>query len=260
MSGPGPAESAGELEDLVANLFGFYSTWSLSFAASQVLPSPEIVLIDSGTMADELNIAFLDGAQDVASSVARAAQFFQSRSKPWRIEAPLSRQDAVDPAAAAIGLRKKRTRPGFVLVPEELRGGPPSPDLSIEVVDTAAKAAAFLRTLVDGNSGSHVLDLPAVARYVHPEMIWYLGSVAGEPVATAILYAHRKVAGIYAVATVERARRRGYGRAITEKAVRDGFALGCSRSFLQSSTIGRPVYEAMGYHWSFDRAVWTLGD
>jgi GNAT superfamily N-acetyltransferase len=256
---PDAASTPNELGDLLANLFGFYSTWALSYPTSQILPSPEMVLIDSGTMADELNIAFVDGMRSGGPSLEVAAQFFRSRSRPWRIEAPISLQGPLDESARAVGLHMKQMRPGFVLSRGDLQPGTPKSELSIDVVDNPERAAIFQRTLIEGNSGSHVLNLRPLSRYRHPEMTCYVGSVSGEPVATAVLYTHRGVAGIYAVATVMRARRRGYGRAITERAVQDGFDLGCSRSFLQSSDMGRPVYEAMGYRWLFDRVVWTAG-
>ena len=53
--------------------------------------------------------------------------------------------------------------------------------------------------------------------------------------------------GVYNVATVEDARRRGYGAAVTRRAIADGVTRGATVAILQSSDMGRPVYAAMGF-------------
>jgi predicted GNAT family acetyltransferase len=50
------------------------------------------------------------------------------------------------------------------------------------------------------------------------------------------------------VGTVDDARRRGYGAAITRVAVADGVRRGASVAILQSSPMGRHVYESPGFH------------
>jgi GNAT superfamily N-acetyltransferase len=54
------------------------------------------------------------------------------------------------------------------------------------------------------------------------------------------------VVGVYNVATIEPARRRGYGAALTRRAIAEGRRRGAGVAILQSSTMGRPVYEAIG--------------
>ena len=46
---------------------------------------------------------------------------------------------------------------------------------------------------------------------------------------------------------LEDARRRGYGAAVTRRAIADGVARGATVAILQSSDMGRPVYEAIGF-------------
>ena len=70
----------------------------------------------------------------------------------------------------------------------------------------------------------------------------------GEPVAVAAAARSGATLGVYAVATVEHARRRGFGRAVTwaviEAAARDWAS---TAAILQSSAMGRPMYESMGF-------------
>jgi predicted GNAT family acetyltransferase len=49
------------------------------------------------------------------------------------------------------------------------------------------------------------------------------------------------------IATPPADRRRGYGAAVTARAVTDGLAAGARWSWLQSSVAGYPVYERLGF-------------
>lgn len=244
--------------DLLSNMYGAYSTWVLRHPSSQVVPDSDIILIDSGVPSRELNIGFLLSTQNASAAINKGSRFFGERSRPWRLEAALHLKELVDPIAKSVGLTEYAVRPGFTLVPEELKRSVPTPQLAIEKVDSAEKGHVFLRSLMEGFSiEPSPAGVPPEVRFSLPDLTRYLGLVDGVPVATAAVYTHCRVAGIYAVSTVPKARRRGYGRAVTERAVLDGFSSGCTVSFLQSTVMGRPMYEGMGYRWAFDRSVWT---
>lgn len=82
--------------------------------------------------------------------------------------------------------------------------------------------------------------------------VHFLGLVDGEPVGTASLLTAGGAAGIYNVTTVERARRRGIGAALTATAVAVGRERGMEVATLQASTMGRPVYERLGFRFVSD--------
>jgi ribosomal protein S18 acetylase RimI-like enzyme len=90
------------------------------------------------------------------------------------------------------------------------------------------------------------LGLPAVRGYV--------GEVGGTPVATAIAATVDDAVGVFNVATAAEHRRRGYGAAVTSRAISDGRAAGASWSWLQSAEAASRVYERLGFatleHWS----------
>ena len=75
----------------------------------------------------------------------------------------------------------------------------------------------------------------------------YLGEVEGVAVTTALGVIRDNAVGIFNVATPPAWRRRGYGAALTIRAVRDGFDEGAQWAWLQSSAAGYRVYERLGF-------------
>jgi GNAT superfamily N-acetyltransferase len=75
-----------------------------------------------------------------------------------------------------------------------------------------------------------------------------VGYEDGEPVSCAAAIRSGSTVGIYAVGTIERARRRGYGRAVTWAAIDAGrSAWDGTAAVLQSSELGLRVYESLGF-------------
>jgi ribosomal protein S18 acetylase RimI-like enzyme len=134
----------------------------------------------------------------------------------------------------------------------ELPEGVPVPgNLVVERVRDEAGLAAWVEAL-----GSGFGEGPVEAEWVGEmyrrlgfEGSWrhYLGRLAGEPVATATSFFGVGVAGIYFVCTVERARRRGIGAAVTLAALREAREMGYSVGVLGSSEMGYPVYRGLGF-------------
>jgi GNAT superfamily N-acetyltransferase len=71
--------------------------------------------------------------------------------------------------------------------------------------------------------------------------------VEGENVATAIAFDHDGDCGIFNMSTVEAARRRGLGTALTARQVHDAVERGCSTASLQSTPMAERVYAAVGF-------------
>lgn len=125
----------------------------------------------------------------------------------------------------------------------------PSGDLEIRRVDDhigvddhiRAAAAGFelpdemLRSIVT----DAMLDAPWAALYV--------GYLDGEPVTSGLGVRTGSTIGVYNIATVPDARRRGFGASMTARVIADGSAAGCDLAVLQASDMGKPIYERMGF-------------
>ena len=71
--------------------------------------------------------------------------------------------------------------------------------------------------------------------------------LGGENVATAMAFDRDGDCGIYNVTTLERARRRGLGTALTVAHLHDALARGCQTASLQSTEMAERVYAAVGF-------------
>lgn len=69
----------------------------------------------------------------------------------------------------------------------------------------------------------------------------------GESVASGMAFDHEGDCGIFNVVTVEHARRRGLGTALTALLVHDARARGCTTATLQATPVAEGVYAAVGF-------------
>ena len=89
----------------------------------------------------------------------------------------------------------------------------------------------------------------------------YIGSIDDEIVATSSVFLGAGVAGIYNVATLESARRRGIGAAMTAGPLLEARSAGYRVSILESSESGFNVYRKLGFqeYCKLYRHIW-MGD
>jgi N-acetylglutamate synthase len=80
-----------------------------------------------------------------------------------------------------------------------------------------------------------------------PGVRCYVGEAGGQTVTTGLGVKLGSSVAIFNIATPPEHRRRGYGTAVTARAVADGLAAGAQWSALQSSTDGYKVYERLGF-------------
>jgi len=99
-----------------------------------------------------------------------------------------------------------------------------------------------------GAHGAVVIRFPGVTTAFLPnEPERLVARLEGESLATAMAFDLDGDFGIYNVSTLERARRRGLGTALTAIHAHDAVARGCRTASLQSTEMAERVYDAVGF-------------
>ena len=207
----------------------------------------------SGLPVPFFNQVLATGDGPDAAALARAIDAIRSRDVPFLVRLRAGIDDDVAEALAGMGFREDLTEayPAMALhpIPDAVASGPGPDDLVVrQAVDAAgledhvAVVAAGFGMPID-----MARRLVPVEELTIPGFAPFVGYVGDRPVATSLGYTANGTVGVYNVATVEDARRRGYGAAVTRRAIADGVAHGATVAILQSSDMGRPVYAAMGF-------------
>ncbi len=171
---------------------------------------------------------------------------------------PSSRPSDLAARLTARGLVDDGPWPGYAIAVNELRDPPPVGGLQIRRVRSQDDFDMYLGVYAPILSPSPAfteLFTRAARRIGFAEDVpeeHFIGLLHGEPVATVSLVTAGGSAGIYNVTTVDAARRRGIGAAMTVAAARHGGERGFDLATLQASTMGRPVYERLGFEFVCD--------
>ena len=220
-------------------------------------PKPDVteqdglLLLSSGLPVTLFNPAHVVGeVTDPKVAVEGVIEHYAALGVPFEL---LFRDDAAPglaDACEAADLVEHWQMPLMVLdpIPEHGDESPPPAGFEVVVVDDYNLAAygdvlaagfGMPRELVEMVLGHDMVRLDGFTAF--------LGLLDGEPVATSAVYLSEDTAGVYNVATLEAARGRGIGAAITWAAALHGLHAGSRRSVLQASQMGEPVYARMGY-------------
>lgn len=250
-----------------ANLMGFYAlfragpgaigadTPERAWTATDV-PFP---LFNSVTRA-----VFEEEPSALDAQVAATLAPFRARNVPmlWHV-GPSTRPRDLGAALERAGLHSDGQTPGMATDLRALPRGTLPDDLQVTRVEDRAEFREWAKVT---QAGFRIPDFAAAAipRFMGDMLDGdglrhYLGRASGAPVATASCFYAAGVAGIYIVSTRPAYRGRGFGGALTLAAMRDARDAGCQVAILQASSLGRPVYERLGfreccrfhyYHWA----------
>ena len=146
--------------------------------------------------------------------------------------------------------------PGMALHPVP---DPPAPATGVTVAPVDPDGSDdFLAVLVEAGLER---DL-ALRLFLHgfasdPAVALFLARIDGDPVGVSLAISSDSASGVYNVVTLERARRRGVGTALTWAAVAAGTAWGRDTIVLQSSPMAESMYRAMGFRLVAPYAVFS---
>ena len=209
------------------------------------------VLLVSGPSA-YLRVAIRsDPGVDGAAVVARATEFFGAEPTGFIV---LVRRP---------GRRGHRARRARGRVPRRAgpngrwrSASPPSPgaapdDVEVRVVADAAGVVDYGRVVALANDDPGERERAPLLFHdetiIAPHIAAFVAYMGAEPVACAMTLVSHRVAGVFYVATVEHARRRGLGDALTRMAARTGFEMGADAAWLGASEMGAGLYRRIGF-------------
>jgi GNAT superfamily N-acetyltransferase len=190
--------------------------------------------------------------------IERAEAWFHQRQRGYTVW--VRQIDGVDDdvaaAAEAAGLVTFGDGPEMVCR-QRLDDRPPPEGAELRWVDDRAGVADFVAVneaayatygMPPGVLTDTIVDTD---RFLAPHVHTVVAYLAGEPVAAAQTVLSHGIAGVYWVGTVEAARGRGLGEAVTRAVTNRAFDLGAAVNTLQASPMGEPIYTRMGYETIF---------
>ena len=182
-----------------------------------------------------------------ASGLGAALTWLAGLGVPYTLWVPGPIPAEVEALAGEHGLAPEpQPLPGMVLNPV-----PPIPALPrglvIEPVDSSRKAdfARVVSGLGLGEDAAAQMTSPSFVGRADVDL--FVGYLDGAPVGTSVAVSSARAGGVVNVLTLEKARGRGVGTAMTWAAVRAGVARGHDTVVLQATPMGLPVYQAMGF-------------
>lgn len=190
--------------------------------------------------------------------IARASEFFAAKERKFSLWARAGQEEDSDlvSAAEAAGFQLVYSMPemtlGQRLDPPQLPRG-----AELHELGKAEQAEDFWRVAI-GAYASNGFPPEVFAGYrnhaglLAENVVAFLALLDGEPVSIAMTIVSHGVAGIYWVGSLDQARGKGLGRAVTVAATNAGFELGAETASLQASPMGKPIYLKLGYERAFD--------
>jgi hypothetical protein len=221
---------------------------------AQVIRGGGVVTILTGLPFDWFNQVLIERNEATPAGILAGVALARGRGHPFVVRLRDGVDDRFISTLAQAGLvpaGEATSTPGMVAFPIDHHAiaSHGAPELEIRrVTDTAGIDAH--RQVVTAGFGSDpavALGTACLGLLDRPECVAYVGYASGDPVVSGLGWRTGRTVGVYSIATIESARRRGYGATMTAHVVSDGVVAGCHVAALQASEMGRPIYERLGF-------------
>jgi GNAT superfamily N-acetyltransferase len=221
-----------------------------------------VVLFATGLPVRLFNQVVVDRGAATPEAIAEAVTVMRERSERFVVNLRRGTDDRLVPVMSELGLAlpaEAAPMPGMAFHPISKRPDQAAVDLVIRLVEDQAGMEDHLRTAAAGFGMPEELVRAFVSadQWRQEGRSVYVGSVDGQPVTTGLGVRTGRTIGVYNIATTEGARRRGYGAAMTERVAADGAAAGADVAILQSSEMGRRIYERLGFRTVVEYDGWS---
>jgi ribosomal protein S18 acetylase RimI-like enzyme len=199
-----------------------------------------------------------DDSIDANEFITQAEKFFAARGRRFSVWVRGGQAEDRDlfAAAEAAGFQLVYAMPemtlGERLEPSELPAGVELRQLTAVEQATDFWSVAIASYASIGFPPEVFTGYTNHAGLLAENVVAFVALLDGEPVSIAMTMVSHGVAGIYWVGSLEQARGKGLGRAVTVAATNAGFDLGADVASLQASPMGKPIYLQLGYETVFE--------
>jgi N-acetylglutamate synthase len=236
------------INDFAASLTGVFQEMTPLIAGARFFREEGAVAVVSGIPTPNLNGVFLERANPSAAAVAALLDKVAAADVPHSLHLWSESDNLLSDLAARRDMVREDPVPAMVLDGTVVARTPSPAGLAIRQL---SPEEGFLHAHV----AAAAFEIPGdyFQRLLNPDVLGldsvrcYVGELDGQPVTTGVGYTLGGSTGIFDIATLPGFRGRGFGRAITARAVADGLAAGASWCWLQSSAMGYHVYRSLGF-------------
>jgi GNAT superfamily N-acetyltransferase len=217
--------------------------------------TPSAWLAMSGEPLPGLNIGLVAGDASSADLLSEIVRRARAKKVPAMVFLAGTAATALSPFAVELGLAQVATLP--LMTQLEDRGSPPPSAYTVEPITTEAGLADSHRlvamafdTSLEGMSravGPRVLDAPGTTLF--------LAHDDHRAVSTLTTVQAGPLVGIFSMATLPEAQRKGAGAAVLEHAMAHHRRRGARLFYLVASAAGRPLYARLGFETAAEVSV-----
>lgn len=239
-----------EHENWIAYVTGVVSCTN----GATVMRAGGVVTVLTGLPMDWFNQVLIEREEATPAGVLAGVAQAREPGDPFVVRLREGIDDRFIPTLSQAGLAPpggETSMPGMVAFPidHDAIAERAAPELEIRQVTDAAGIDAHRQAMTAGFGSDPAVALGTAC----PDLLErrgcavYVGYADGDPVVSGLGWRTGRTIGVYSIATIESARRRGYGAAMTARVVADGVVAGCDVAALQASEMGRPIYERLGF-------------